>query len=140
MHLRRILKLSALAALPLAGIGPASAESIFGSWLTDDRAAIIRVEKCGQQLCGVIEKVLDPRAPDNDVNNPDPRQRSNPLVGTRILRSFVGSGAVWVDGLAYDPKAGESYRSKLRLLSNGALKVTGCVLFICRSRYWSRAN
>jgi len=140
MNLRTILQFGTGAAIMLTGSSPAFADSIFGRWLTDDRAAIIRVERCGQQLCGVIEKVLDPRAPDKDINNPDPRRRSSPLVGTRILRDFVGSGAVWIGGQAYDPKAGESYKSKLRLLSNGALKVTGCVLFICRSRYWSRAN
>ena len=45
----------------------------------------------------------------------------------------------WKDGSAYDPKAGRSYASRIALLATGRLRVTGCVLFICRSRLWTRA-
>jgi len=129
------------AALAAAGATPAPAAStIFGRWLTDDGAAIVRVEPCGARLCGRIEQVLDPRAPANDVNNPEPARRSRPLVGTTVLDRFKGTGAAWQDGLAYDPKAGKSYRSELLLLADGKLKVTGCILFLCRSRYWTRAR
>ena len=115
------------------------AEAIFGRWLTDDHAAIVAVRPCGEKLCGRIEKILDPKAPENDVNNPDPDRRSRSLVGTPIFWSFVQSGSGWTDGRAYDPKTGNIYRSKLIVLENGKLKVTGCVLFLCRSRYWTPA-
>lgn len=121
--------------------GPAIAAgevSIFGRWLTDDHSAVINVARCGQSLCGTIEQVLDPKAPTNDINNPDEAARRKPLVGTMILRDFKGKGARWASGQAYDPKAGKSYRSDLELTSDGKLKVTGCVLFVCRSRLWTR--
>jgi uncharacterized protein (DUF2147 family) len=114
------------------------ATPIFGRWLTDDGAAIVRIEPCGQKLCGRIERVLDPRAPANDVNSPDPAHRAKPLVGTPVLSDFAGSGGSWNAGLAYDPRAGRSYRSQLQLLGEGRLKVTGCILLLCRSRYWTR--
>ena len=41
-------------------------------------------------------------------------------------------------GRAYDPKSGQSYRSSLKLEPDGSLKLTGCVLFICESRRWTR--
>ncbi len=136
-----VIALKAGAAMLLLGHAPlASAQSIFGRWLTDDRSAIVRIDHCGKKLCGRIERVLNPKAPENDVNNPNPRLRSKPLVGTAVLSNYIGSGAKWKGGLAYDPKAGTSYRSELELLENGALKVTGCVLFVCRSRYWTRSD
>jgi len=135
--------LPAAVAAALAAATPTSAGAaspIFGRWLTDDGAAVVKVEPCGGRLCGRIEQVLDPRAPANDINNPEPARRSRPLIGTLVLESFKGLGAAWKDGLAYDPKAGKSYRSELLLLADGKLKVTGCILFLCRSRYWTRAR
>lgn len=122
---------------------PASAssiDSVSGRWLTDDHSALIEINPCGDKLCGRIAKVLDPKAPENDINNPDRRQRADPLVGKRILWNFVRAGSGWKNGRAYDPKSGETYRSKLRILGNGRLEVTGCILFLCRSRYWKRSQ
>lgn len=134
--MKRLVIAAALALIPLPA---AAAPAIFGRWLTDDGSAVIRVEPCGDRLCGRIERILDPRAPANDVNNPDRARRTHPLVGTAVLSGFSGAGAVWKAGRAYDPKAGKSYRSEVTLLANGKLKVTGCVMVICRSKYWTRA-
>ena len=132
--------ISATCAILMAPSPAPGAEPIFGRWLTDDHAAIVRIGPCGQKLCGWIERVLDPKAPEKDINNPNPRLRAKPLVGARVLSNFTGSGAVWRNGRSYDPKVGKSYRSQLRLLRSGKLKVTGCVSFLCRSRYWTRAS
>jgi len=93
-------------------------------------------------MCGTIARVLDtsPGVPTTDVNNPDPGRRNRPLVGLRILWGFTGGPTEWDDGQAYDPKSGSSYKSSLRLNADGSLRVTGCVLFVCRSRRWARAN
>lgn len=140
-RLSATLSAAILATLAAASPTYASASApIFGRWLTEDGAAVVRLEPCGAWLCGRIEQVLDPRAPANDINNPEPAHRSRPLIGTTVLNRFKGLGAAWKDGLAYDPKAGKSYRSELLLLANGKLKVTGCILFLCRSRYWTRAR
>lgn len=125
----------------LLALAPATAQSepsAFGRWLTDDGSAVVRVAPCGAKLCGTILRVLDPAAPKNDANNPDRGQRKRPLVGVTILRDFARAGTDWTGGRAYDPKSGRSYRSELRVTADGRLKVTGCVLVICRSRYWTR--
>lgn len=131
-----------LVALPLVlfGSGAASAQSVMGDWLTDDRSAIIRVAPCGEKLCGRIARVLDPAAPSNDANNPDKAKRGRPLVGVAVLSGFSRSGNGWDGGIAYDPKAGKSYKSRLALTGPNGLDVTGCVLFICRTKRWRRAG
>lgn len=138
---RRAASLTTCAALLAFGLVPAvAAAPIFGRWLTDDGTAVIRIEPCGHKLCGRIERVLDPKAPVNDINNPDAGLRRRPLVGAMVLSNFAEAESVWEGGRAYDPKAGRSYRSELKLLRNGKLKVTGCAFFLCRSRYWTRAR
>ena len=130
-----------LAAIALAA---APSASIAGDWINQDRSALIRVAPCGSQLCGTVVRVLarGRNVPATDVNNSDPRLRSRPLVGLRVLSGFTrsGSGARWTGGRAYDPKSGKSYRSTLDLNPDRTLKVTGCVFFICRSQIWTRAN
>jgi uncharacterized protein (DUF2147 family) len=128
--------LALLAAVPALALPPASPQS---SWLTDDRKGVVEIAPCGERLCGRIARVLDkgPGVPRTDVNNPDPRLRSRPLIGLVTLSGFARRGDEW-EGRAYDPKSGKSYRSTLRVQPDGSLKVTGCVLFICESRRWTR--
>ena len=130
-----------LMALALLAPSPAmAADPIFGRWRTDDGAAIVRIAPCDGKLCGAIARVLDRKAPPNDINNPDRRQRTRPLAGVLVLRDFVHSGAEWKGGRAYDPKTGNSYTSELMVQQDGRLKVTGCILFLCRSRLWTRSD
>ena len=125
-----------LAPLP----GAAAAASVEGLWLTDDGKALIRIAPCGQRMCGRIARVLDtgPNVPSTDVNNPDPARRSQAILGLQVLSGFTGGPAQWTGGQAYDPKSGSRYKSSLRLNADGSLRVTGCVLFVCRSKRWTR--
>lgn len=93
-------------------------------------------------MCGWIARVLDkgPKVPSTDVKNPEPQKRSRPILGLPTLTGFTREGAIWTDGRAYDPKSGRSYRATLQLNPDGSLRVTGCVLFICQSRRWTRAS
>jgi uncharacterized protein (DUF2147 family) len=127
--------------LALAAAGPPS-PGIEGLWLNDDRKGLVRIAPCGGRLCGTIVKVLDraPGAPKTDIHNPDPALRNRPFVGLQVLTGFERAGATWKNGRAYDPESGKSYRSTLALNPDGSLKVTGCVLFICESRRWTRVR
>ena len=127
-----------LAPLP----GAAAAPSVEGLWLTDDGKALIRIAACGQRMCGRIARVLDTGAnvPKTDVNNPDPARRTQPILGLQVLSGFRGEPMQWTDGQAYDPKSGSRYKSSLRLNADGSLRVTGCVLFVCRSKRWTRSS
>ena len=135
-----------LLALPLilAPLSPASAAvpSVEGLWRTEDGSALVEIAPCGQQLCGRISRVLATGAevPRTDINNSDPSRRTRPLVGLPILWGFHAGPRAWEGGRAYDPKSGKSYDASLRLNADGSLRVTGCVLFICRSVRWTRAR
>ena len=134
---------TAAACLAWSGVASRAAEppaGVEGLWLTGDHKGVVRIAPCGELLCGTLDRVLvkDPGAPTTDINNPDPRLRVRPLLGLRILWGFHRNGATWEGGRAYDPESGKSYRSSLTVEGGGALKVTGCVLFICQSRLWAR--
>ena len=130
--------IASLVALAAAAGAPSGIE---GYWITADRAALVRIAPCGPRLCGTISRVLrrGPNVPVNDVNNPQASARSRPLVGLQVLTAFTRSGSQWVDGRAYDPKSGRSYKARLTSNPDGTLTVTGCLLFICQSQSWRRA-
>ncbi len=128
----------AFAALLLALPSIAGAQGVTGDWLTDDGSAVIHVTMRGPRLWGTIARILDPAAPAKDIRNPDPAARSHPLIGTAVLIDFSRSAHGWDNGRAYDPKAGRSYRSSLALDGPNRLNVTGCILFLCRTRAWTR--
>lgn len=119
-----------------------AAPSVEGLWLTDDRKGVVRIGPCGTKTCGWIAQVLDrgPDVPTTDVKNPDPKRRQQPILGLQTLSGFTRDGDVWKDGRAYDPKSGNSYRATLQRNPDGSLKVTGCILFLCRSLRWTRAS
>ena len=128
-----------LVAAPSFAAAPGSAE-IFGRWRTDDGKAIVAIGRCGDTACGTIAAVLDrsPGVPRTDVKNPSPALRKRPILGMPVLTGFRRSDDQWSGGRAYDPKSGSSYRARLSVNSDGLLKVTGCVLFVCQSKRWSR--
>jgi uncharacterized protein (DUF2147 family) len=136
--LSRLLPILAL----VAGAPAIAAPSVEGYWLTDDRKGVVQIGPCGAQICGRIARVLDTSAAalKTDSNNPDPRLRNRPMVGLVTLSGFTRSGAIWKGGRAYDPKSGKSYRSTLELNPDGSLKVSGCILFLCESRRWTRVR
>jgi uncharacterized protein (DUF2147 family) len=133
-----------IALLPLLAASAAAAAppSIEGLWLNDDHKGLVRIAPCGRYLCGTIEKVLNkaPDAPKTDIHNPDPKLRNRTILGMPVLTGFSGAGGSWKGGRAYDPESGKSYRSYLELNPDGSLKVSGCILFICEARRWTRAR
>lgn len=126
----------------LLALAAAAPQSVEGLWLNDDRKGLVQIAPCGRKLCGTIVKVLsrDPKAPKTDIHNPDPKLRGRGFVGLAVLTGFERSGTMWTGGRAYDPESGKSYRSTLQLNPDGSLRVTGCVLFICDSRRWTRVR
>jgi uncharacterized protein (DUF2147 family) len=135
-HFRHRTALLAVIPLILAGSAHA-AEPIAGTWLTDDGEALIRIAPCGAAMCGKIAKILKQKPGSRMVDgaNPDPQLRSRPIVGTAILTDLVDAGALW-KGRIYNPDTGKSYAAKVQRTSAGALKVEGCVAFLCKGPTW----
>jgi uncharacterized protein (DUF2147 family) len=113
-----------------------------GVWKSP-RGATIRVERCGQALCGRIASL--PSFPDNprglDLNNKDKAARTRPLVGLTMLRGFTGGPPRWTGGSVYNPEDGRTYSGRIELTAPNRLKLTGCALSIfCRSQEWVRVG
>ncbi|MEO1044252.1 MAG: DUF2147 domain-containing protein [Pseudomonadota bacterium] len=115
--------------------------SVNGRWLTAEKDAIIVISQCGKTVCGKIRRILVQTPDDNqkDVNNPNPKLRSRPVLGLPVLTGFRPDDTKW-RGRIYDPKSGKDYRSVLTLLKNGKLKVQGCIGPFCQTQYWTRAR
>ena len=136
-----------LAALLLAAGLPARAapDPAFGQWFNEDGMGRVAVGPCPgrpAQACGTIDWLKDPIGhPSRDVNNPDRALRSRPLIGVLVIRDMKSAGpGRWTGGKLYDPESGKTYDGKLRALTGDRLQVTGCVLFVCESETWRRAD
>ena len=137
MRATPLLLLAALAA-PAGAATP----DLSGEWLVEDKSATVTIGRCGASWCGKVNRILV-RKPDwkgTDVNNPDPKLRSRPVQGLPILTGFRPDASGLTGGRIYDPKSGKTYKSMLRLNSDGSLKVSGCIAIFCHSQRWTRAR
>ena len=69
-------------------IAPALADPT-GDWFVEKELSVIRVQPCGQAMCGTIGWTKTPQI---DKHNPDPAKRDQPMVGVQILRSMKPAG------------------------------------------------
>lgn len=120
-----------------------AASDITGVWRTPvDGGSTVRITACGSDICAAV--LGSPRLRDHpdqrDVRNPDPALRSRPLRGLMILRARPAGPGRWDNGQIYNPEDGRTYRGSLRLLPDGRLRLTGCVVRpLCRSQTWTRS-
>ncbi|MEM6578447.1 MAG: DUF2147 domain-containing protein [Pseudomonadota bacterium] len=113
------------AALVLSASAAHAADPLEGFWRTsaDDNgnSGIIHVQPCGNALCGTLVKAYDAAG----------KEWQSPNLGRQIISQTVSTGNGGYKGRVYSPDRGKTYNSRLKM--NGtALKVSGCVLGICR--------
>lgn len=119
-----------------------AAEPITGRWVTGEKDAVVGIAKCGEALCGRIERFLVAPAGGNDqrdVKNADPAKRDRKLIGTAILYGLTADGGVW-RGQVYDPKSGRTYSSEVRRKDSATLEVKGCFGPLCQTQVWKKAG
>ncbi len=90
--------------------------------------AHVELYECGADICGVIRKAFDGS-------------------GTEIFSDTVGKRMIWAmkpqgdgkyaQGKIWAPDRDKTYSSKMEMKGK-SLKVSGCVLGICRGQTWSR--
>jgi len=133
---------SALAAAPALAADP------FGTWLTEDKKAQVRIENCGGALCGKIVWLKEPIDPDTskpktDKKNVDAAKQSRPLLGVPIVLGMKPSGTAnkW-DGQVYNAEDGNTYSGSFTLTGASTADLKGCVMggLICKTAVWTRAN
>jgi uncharacterized protein (DUF2147 family) len=108
-----------------------------GLWLVKDRTARIRIEKCGNEMWGIVAWQDEPK---RDVNNPDPAMHNRSLLGSVVLIGMRPAAANLWEGDIYNARDGKTYSSKMAMLPSGALEIKGCVLggMICGGESWTR--
>lgn len=112
--------------------GAAHAEPVAGIWKTqpgDDGAfGHVTMGSCGSKVCGTVTKSFDASG----------KAFASDVVGKRIVWDMVPQGGgAYAKGKIWAPDRDKTYNSKMSLSGN-VLKVSGCVLGICRDQTWTR--
>jgi uncharacterized protein (DUF2147 family) len=117
---------AAAAPAPVAAPAPTAAvaapapdpNSPLGLWATEDDKGNVRIEPCGQNICGYAEK-----------------------SGEKILINMKPKENKWV-GRIHDPDGGSNYDSTIALKGPNTLKVQGCAFggLFCGGQTWKRVS
>jgi uncharacterized protein (DUF2147 family) len=77
-----------------------------------------------------------------DVNNPDEKLRDRKLRGVVIMWHLTFDDGEYVDGYCYNPRDGDTYRVKMKMLSKSALRLRGYlgITLLGQSQDWTRAK
>jgi len=130
----------------------AQASSPVGVWKTVDDAtkkekSLVRIVEANGVYSGKIEKLLDPATPPDAVcKDCSDDRKDKPILGMTIIRNMKQSADdknVFEGGEILDPNNGKVYKSKLKLVDNGAkLDVRGYigVPMLGRTQTWVRAE
>ena len=99
-------------------VAPVAPTTPVGIWSTEENKGRVRVEPCGENLCGYA------------VN-----------TGEKILINMKPSDAKWT-GRIHDPDSGRNYDSTITMKGPNALRVQGCAFggLFCGGQTWSRVS
>jgi uncharacterized protein (DUF2147 family) len=103
---------------PVAAAAAPAATTPLGIWATEENKGNVRIEQCGQNLCGYA------------VN-----------TGERILINMKPSDSKWT-GQIHDPDSGRNYDSTIAMKGTNTLKVQGCAFggMFCGGQTWKRIS
>jgi uncharacterized protein (DUF2147 family) len=109
---------AAPAPAPVAAAPVAVATSPIGVWATEENKGNVRIEQCGENLCGYAVKTNE-----------------------RILINMKPSETKWV-GRIHDPDSGRNYDSTIAMRGPNALRVQGCAFggMFCGGQTWKRVS
>ncbi|MAU51936.1 MAG: imidazoleglycerol-phosphate dehydratase [Roseovarius sp.] len=129
--MRKLMMMTAMLSL---AAGAAMAEPLLGMWRTagDDNgnSGLVQVAPCGAALCGKLVKSFNSAGEEIPSDN----------IGRNIISGTVPTGDGEYRGKVYSPDRGKTYNSRLQL-NGDSLKVSGCVLGICRDGgTWQRVK
>jgi uncharacterized protein (DUF2147 family) len=118
----------------------ASQPSPVGEWLVEDGEARIRIEECGNNLCGVVSGVKNSN--ETDRKNPNPELRNRPIIGMPVLLDMKPTKSNRWEGQVYNAKNGQTYTANISLNDPQRLRVEGCVFggLVCGGQNWTRVN
>ena len=103
---------------PVAAAPASDPNSPLGVWATEENKGNVRIEPCGENLCGYAVK-----------------------TGEKILISMKPTGSKWT-GRIHDPDSGRNYDSTMAMKGTNALRVQGCAFggMFCGGQTWKRVS
>ena len=103
---------------PLAPAPVQAAATPLGVWATEDNKGSVRIEQCGQNLCGYAVK-----------------------SGEKILINMKPLDTKWI-GHIHDPDSGRNYDSTIAMKGANSLRVQGCAFggMFCGGQTWNRIS
>ncbi len=115
-----------------------------GLWLTENKRAVVKIDHCGNSLCGKVAWIIE-GGMQKDSKNPDATKRDTPMCGLPLLYGFVQNpknAKVWESGKIYKADEGDVYNATISVTSADQLYLRGYVgipLF-GKTQYWSRVS
>jgi uncharacterized protein (DUF2147 family) len=103
---------------PVAAAPAVDPNRPIGIWATEENKGNVRIEQCGQNLCGYAVK-----------------------TGEKILINMKPQDSKW-SGKIYDPDSGRNYDSTIALKGTNSLRVQGCAFggMFCGGQTWKRVS
>ncbi len=103
---------------PIAAAPVQAATTPIGVWNTEDNKGQVRIEPCGQNLCGYAVK-----------------------TGEKILINMKPQDTKWT-GMIHDPDSGRNYDSTIAMKGTNTLRVQGCAFggMFCGGQVWNRVS
>src|SRR5882724_7378058 len=100
-----------------------AANSPLGVWLTEEKEGKVRIEPCGNNLCGY------------SVDKKSNQNREQVLINMKPGKDK------W-SGRIFDPNSGSTYDSTIALKGTDSLRVQGCAFggMFCGGQTWTRVN
>jgi uncharacterized protein (DUF2147 family) len=138
--LARAVVVALIAAL-LSGTAAYAESGAEGTWQTPDDNAVVKIEACGDALCGhiITSDRLKTHPDQTDERNQNAALRARSLKGLMLLDGLKGGPTQWSGGALYDPENGKTYSGSIKLTGADTLQLTGCVFSpFCKSETWNR--
>jgi uncharacterized protein (DUF2147 family) len=139
-----VILAAALVLSVLAQGAPSAAPlSPLGVWKTPVDEGLIRIEHCGGAICGYVagSARLNSQPNQIDIRNPDQTLRSRPVMGLLMMKLNPEGPGRWGGGWVYSPKDGGTYKAKLEVVSEGRLRLTGCLApLLCQTQTWTKVG
>lgn len=143
---RTALRVAAAIAMTGSAIAAGGAPKEAGIWYDDTGKGAVKVDLCGDKLCGHIYWLKEPLnaegKPLRDKHNPNEGQQNRPICGLQVIGGLAHmEDGEWDTGWIYDPKEGKSYSVALTMADPNTLKVTGYLVMkmMGRTLTWTRA-
>lgn len=119
---------------PAAAVAALPDGAYLGTWENPAKSVTLRVERCGEKVCGTV-------ATANDKAMADARRGgTDPLVGVQLFEEFSATGPrVW-RGRVFVPDMNLRITGTATLVDPTSIRVRGCAAggIICRSQLWTR--